>query len=218
MHRAAAGDRCVRFRAIVSQLGAKLEALRGGLLKGIVYQADLHEFLGQPKKRIREVRFERGGFEQWTYDFLGTDGSMAGLRSIGNLTAQFPPGAPPNQRETVESFLLRKPEPQTGRLAAFRREWFGRIIDRYRNSRTKIVFFVCRADRFPGLIWLARPAGSAIREFASRPNVLLMDEHVFDSLEHPEFFADGMHMNKPGVALFSTMLAREIGRMLGSLR
>jgi hypothetical protein len=200
-------------------LGAKLEALRGSLLKGIVYQADLHEFLVSPKKRIREVRFERGGFEQWTYDFLGTDASMAGLTiDWASLAAQFPPSATPNQVGTVQSFLLRKPEPQTGRLAAFRRDWFGRIIDRYRNSRTKIIFLRLPRGPIPRPARLARSSSSVIREFASRPNVLVMDEGVFEPLEHPELFADGMHMNKPGVALFSAMLAREIGQMLGHPR
>jgi hypothetical protein len=207
------------FARSFHSFGVKLEALRGGLLKGIVYQADLHEFLVSPKKRIRQVRFERGGFEQWTYNFLGTDAGMAGLTiDWARLTAQFPPNATPNQLETVESFLLRKPEPQTGRLAAFRREWFGRIIDRYRNSRTKIVFLRLPRGPIPRPAWLARSAGSAIREFASQANVLMMDEGFFNPLEHPELFADGMHMNKPGVALFSTMLAREIGRILGPPR
>jgi hypothetical protein len=207
------------FAQSFHSFGAKLEALRGGLLKGIVYQADLHEFLMSPKKRIREVKFERGGFEQWTYDFLGTDDSMAGLTiDWTSMTAQLPPRATPNQRETVESFLLRKPQPQTGRLTAFRREWFGRILDRYRNSRTKIVFLRLPRGPIPRPEWLARSTSSVIRKFSSRPNVLLMDEDFFDPLEHPELFADGMHMNKPGVALFSTMLAREIGRMLGPPR
>jgi hypothetical protein len=198
---------------------AKMEALRGGLLKGIVYQADLHGYLASPKSRTREVKFRRGGFEEWTYNFLGTDASMVGLTiDWSELTAQFPPGAAANQRETVESFLLRRPEPQTGRLAAFRREWFGRILDRYRNSRTKIVFVCLPRGPVPRPAWLARPAGSVIREFAMRPNVLLMDERFFEPIEHPEFFADGMHMNRPGVALFSTMLAREIGVMLGHPR
>lgn len=197
----------------------KMEALRGGLLKGVVYQADLHEFLASPKSRIREVKFRRGGFEEWTYNFLGTDASMAGLTiDWSKLTAQFPPGATPNQRETVESFLLRRPEPQSGRLGAFRREWFGRIVDRYRNSRTKIVFLRLPRGPIPRPAWLARPAGSAIREFGARSNALLMDENIFEPLEHPEFFADGMHMNKPGVALFSSKLAREIGVMLGHPR
>jgi hypothetical protein len=197
----------------------KMEALRGGLLKGVVYQADLHEFLASPQSRIREVKFRRGGFEEWTYNFLGTDVSMVGLTIDWSLlTAQFPAGAAPNQRETVESFLLRKPEPQTGRLSAFRREWFGRILDRYRDSRTKIVFLRLPRGPIPRPPRLAQPAGSVIREFAMRRNVLLMDEGFFEPIEHPEFFADGMHMNKPGVAVFSAMLAREIGAMLGHPR
>ena len=57
-----------------------------------------------------------------------------------------------------------------------------------------------------------------IREFASQPNVMLMDERAFETLEHPELFADGMHLNKQSVALFSTMLAREIARMMGPPR
>ena len=69
----------------------------------------------------------------------------------------------------------------------------------------------------PAQLWRV-PIGSVIREFAARPNVLLVDEHFFESLERPELFADGMHMNKSGVALFSAMLAREIGRMLGPPR
>ncbi len=192
------------------------EALRGSLVKGVVYQPDFHEFLVNPKRRIRDVRFQRGGFEQWAYDYLGSDVSMTGL-SIDwpTRTAQFPPGATPNQHGTVEDFLLRKPQPQTGRMAAFRREWFGRIIDRYRGSRTKIIFLRLPRGPIPRPQWLARSTGSVIREFAARPNVMLMNEHYFDPLEHPELFGDGMHMNKPGVALFSTMLAREIGRMLG---
>ena len=56
---------------------------------------------------------------------------------------------------------------------------------------------------------------SSIRELASRPNVILANEHLFDSLEHPEFFKDAMHMNRDGVERFSAMLADEVARLLG---
>jgi hypothetical protein len=194
------------------------EVFRGALLKGIVYQTDLHEFLVSPGKRLKDDAFQRGGFEEWTYNFLGTDTSMAGLKiDWSTLTAVFPPNADGNQRETVKNFLLRAPVPQTGRLAAFRREWFGRIIDRYRNSRTKIVFTRLPRGPIPRPAFLARSTGSVIRQFASRPNVILMDEHYFEPIEHPELFGDGMHMNKNGCAMFSTMIAREISRLLGGI-
>ena len=204
------------FSRSFHSLDAKWQSLRGSLLKGLVYQADFHEFLVNPRARIRAQRFERSGFEEWTYNFLGTDRSMAGLAiDWPTFTAHFPDGVDANQRETVEGFLLRRPEPLTGRMAAFRREWFGRILDRYRDSRTKIVFLRLPRGPIPRPAYLERSTGSVIRELASHPNVLLMDEHFFESLEHPELFADGMHLNKAGVAQFSAMLAQEIGRMLG---
>ena len=212
------GD-AIDFARSFHSFDVRWQALRGSLLKGIVYQPDFHEFLVNPRQRIRDTRFQHSGIEEWTYNFLGTDRNMAGLAiDWATMTAGFPPGADQNQRGTVEAFLLRKPEPQTGRMAAFRREWFGKILDRYRRSRTKIVSLRLPRGPIPRPPVLARSTGSVIREFASQPNVMLMDERAFETLEHPELFADGMHLNKQSVALFSTMLAREIGRMMGPPR
>jgi hypothetical protein len=56
---------------------------------------------------------------------------------------------------------------------------------------------------------------STIRELASRSNVILANEHLFDCLEHPEFFKDALHLNRDGVERFSAMLADEVARILG---
>jgi hypothetical protein len=63
---------------------------------------------------------------------------------------------------------------------------------------------------------LKAKTGSVIREFArANPKVLVCDEHAFDSLEHPEFFKDGLHLNREGIARFSPMMALEVSRVLG---
>jgi hypothetical protein len=192
-------------------------AFRGSLFKGLVYQADLREFLSSPKKRIRLARFDRSGMEEWTYNFLGNDRSMTGLVIDWNtLTAKLPPGYSLQEWDPSAGFLLHRPEPQTGRLAAFRREWLGRIIDRYRNSRTKIMFLQLPRGPIPRPDYLSRAKSSSIRELAARPNVLLCDEHAFDSLEKPELFGDGMHLNRAGVAKFSPMLAKLVAQTLGT--
>ena len=193
------------------------EALRGASLKGIVYQNDLLAFLAKPAERIRRVRIERRDFDKWTYDYLETPRSMAGLQidwSAWKVT--FPPGLDQDQQDTVNGDLMRAPAPQTGRVAAFRRAWYGRILDRYRGSRTKIIFVRLPRGPIPRPAGLVRKKSATIREFASLPNVLLCDEHAFDSLEHPELFRDGMHLNRAGVARFSPLLAEDISRMLGS--
>jgi hypothetical protein len=143
---------------------------------------------------------------------------MAGLQiDWSTLQVTFPPGVDDDQRSTVESFLAHKPDPQTGRLAAFRRLWLGRIIDLYRGSDTKIVFIRLPRGPIPRPDGLSVKRSSSIRELATRPNVLLADEHAFESLERPEIFKDGMHLNREGIAQFSVMLAHEIARVLGPL-
>jgi hypothetical protein len=192
------------------------EAFRGALLKGLVYQSDFRAFLSDPLKRIQYVQLTRRGFERWTYGFVETDKSMAGLEiDWSNWSVKFPPGFDQDQRDTVRNSLMRKAAPQIGRMAGYRRLWFGRILDRYARSRTRLVFI--RLPRGPILRpdHVIRTTSASIREFASRPNVLLSDEHAFDSLERPELFRDALHLNREGIARFSPMLAEKIAGMLG---
>ncbi|MGA2595363.1 MAG: hypothetical protein ABSH32_36180, partial [Bryobacteraceae bacterium] len=191
------------------------EAFRSAALKGIAYQSDILAFLTHPWERLASIELHRGGFAHWTYDYVETPRSMVGLQvDWSTMKATFPPTFDQNQRDTV-SFLM-SADPQNGRLAAYRRKWFGKIIDRYRGSRTKIIFIrlargpILRPDN------LVKKLSSSIREFAFRPNVILADEHTFDSLEHPEFYKDGVHLNREGAARFSQMLSDLVTRILGA--
>jgi hypothetical protein len=191
------------------------EAFRGGLLKGFVLQRDVQAFLENPRKRLDDVKLNRGGYEEWTYNYVEDPRTMEGLSvDWANWTAQLPPDADQNQKDTVTYSLLRRPVPQTGRFAGYRRKWFGKILDRYQQSRTKIIFL--RLPRGPILRpdHLVEKKSASIREFASRPNVALCNEHAFESLEEPKLFRDGVHLNREGVARFSAMLVREVSRIL----
>ena len=191
-------------------------ALRGGLLKGIVFQSDILEFLTNPLKRIAYVQLCDQGFAGWSYDYLETTRSMAGLGiDWSTLQVTFPPGADDDQRGSVKSFLAHAPDPQTGKLAAFFRTWLGRTIDRYRGSPTKLIFTRLPRGPIPRPDGLVKKKSASIRELAARPNVVLANEHAFDALERPEFFRDGMHLNREGINRFSVMLAAEVARILG---
>jgi len=193
------------------------EALRGALLKGLIYQADFRAFLSDPLKRIQYVQLSHRGYEIWTYDYVETNKSLAGLEIDWSAwSAKFPPGLDQEQSDSVRIYVMRKSAPQTGRLAAYRRLWFGRILDLYRRSRTRIVFVRLPRGPIPRPDNLVRKLSGSIRELASQPNVLLCDEHAFDSLERPELFKDALHLNRDGIARFSPMLAEKVGSMLGA--
>ena len=56
---------------------------------------------------------------------------------------------------------------------------------------------------------------SAIRQIASQPNVIVLDERLFNQLEHPDLFWDAQHLNREGMEQFSRILAAEVRRVLG---
>lgn len=193
---------------------ARWQALRGSLLKGTVFQRDLLAFLTHPQKRLTDVARTNGGYEEWTYGYVETNHSVLGLKiDWDTLTATAPPG---NEAllDELGRFVLYKAYPQTGKHAAFRRKWFGQLMDQYRGSPTKIVFVRLPRGPFPRPGYLVHKKSSSIREFASRPNVLLLDEHAFESLERPELFRDAFHLNNAGCARLSVMLAEEISKLL----
>ena len=205
----------LEFAASYDSPGMRWQALRDGIWKGTVFQADMLAFLSHPQARLEKVAFYRQWFEMWTYNYLESVRTMQGLAiDWKTMRATLPPGLNEDQIATVQAALLRAPAPQTGRVAAFRRHWLGRIVDYYRGSPTRIVFL--RLARGP----IVRPDGlvhklsSSIRELAERPNVLLLPEHAFDSLERPELFRDAIHLNREGIARFSPMMAVEVGRLL----
>ena len=190
------------------------EAFRSLVLKGIAYQSDIQAFLTHPKKRLRNIRINREGFANWVYDYVESPQNMVGLQ-IDWSTRQpsFPASFDANQRGTCT--FLTEVYPQDGRLAAYLRKWLGRIIDRYRGSRTKVIFIRLARGPIPPPDNLVKKLSASVRELASRPNVILADEHAFDSLEHPEFYKDCMHLNREGVARFSAMLSDVVTRILG---
>ena len=193
---------------------ARWKAFRGSLFKGVVFQRDLLAFLSHPAKRIAYVEFTNHGYEEWTYGFVDSDRNVVGLKiDWANLTATVPPGNDA-LRDQLNRFVLYRPYPQTGRHAAFRREWFGRLLDRYRGTSTKVVFLRLPRGPIPRPDYLVRKKSSSIREFAARPGVLLVDEHAFDFLEKPELFKDAFHLNNTGCARMSVALAQEIAKLL----
>ena len=193
---------------------ARWEAFRGSLLKGTVFQRDILAFLTHPAKRLADVKLTNGGYEEWTYGFVDTDRNVVGLKiDWTNFTATVPPGNDA-LRDQLDRFVLYRPYPQTGKRAAFRRKWFGQLLDRYRGTPTKAVFVRLPRGPIPRPDNLVRKKSSSIREFAARPRVLLLDEHAFDSLETPELFKDAFHLNNQGCARLSVLMAQEVGKLL----
>lgn len=191
------------------------EIFRGIILKGFVYKRDFEEFLDHPLQRIAKARYYAHDSAGWYYGYGGVDETLAGLHiDWQHKTIQYPAGVSADRRKDIENELFPTLPPDEGRETAYLRYWYGKIIAYYRGSGTKLIFM--RVPRAPVSPPDAPPKmNSAIREIASQPDVIVLDENVFDQLEHPDFFWDGWHLNRQGMEAFSRLLASEVRRVLG---
>ena len=133
-------------------------------------------------------------------------------------TLSAPPNADPVRVQLLKARLTDPLPPETGNQSRYLKYWLGKIYERYRGSPTRLIFL-----RLPrgGFVRPDQPRynpHSSVRELAAQPNVTLIDEHFFDSLEKPELFRDELHLNGPGMVRFSLMLTQEVSRILGPPR
>ena len=195
------------------------KTLLGLAFKGLTYKRDFADLLRRPIARYKTVLLSREGSADWIYNYIGPHRSMKGLAvDWARHEAYLPPELTQEQSNTVRDVLMRPSYPQTGLERQFRRYWSDRILDLYRGTRTKVIFL--RLPRGPVLRPPIEPypGAPAVQELASRPNTIVLDEHLFDNLERPERFMDAMHMNEEGVRPFSHILARQVRLVLGPPR
>jgi hypothetical protein len=189
--------------------------VRGILLKGTIYKRDFLAFLDHPLARVAKARFYATGSASWVYDFRGNETSLAGVQiDWQHRTVHFPDRFPADERKTIQDEVLPDLPPDRGLETAYLRYWYGRIIERYRGSDTKLIFL--RVPRAPQSPPDAPPKlTSAVRQIASEPNVIVLDERLFNQIEHPDLFQDAMHLNREGMEQFSKILGAEVRRVLG---
>jgi hypothetical protein len=207
----------IEFSRSYEDPSAAMQAARGILLKGLVYKADFQDFLLDPVARLKEVRLSRRESRHWFYDYVGTPNNVKSI-TIDWEARQVngPPNFDPALKAEFKLRFLDPRSPEHGQHSAYLKHWFGKIYDLYRGSGTRIVFI--RLPRGP-FIRPDQPAlnpHSSVRELAARPEVIMSPEHFFAPLEDPQLFMDPYHMNGPGCAEFSRLLARHLRQLLGA--
>jgi len=195
------------------------KAARGILFKGLVYKRDVEDLLHHPRYRVQIAKLAHRDSFAWHYNYTGLTESLLGFHADwATMTLSAPAGADPARVSILSARLMRALPPETGGHSRYMKHWLGKIYELYRGSPTRLIFL-----RLPrgGFVRPDQPRynpHSSVRDLAAEPNVTLIDEHFFDSLEKPELFADDLHLNGPGMAPFSLMITQEVSRILGPPR
>jgi hypothetical protein len=193
-------------------------AVRGILLKGLIYKRDFQDFLLHPTSRIQMANLARKDSYQWYYTYVGPNQSLEGVVvDWTNRTVTVPAGFTAAQKKAYEDRFLAPRTAYRGDRTAYLHQWLGKIYERYRGSKTRLIFLHLPRGPFVRPDQPAVNPHSSVRELAAQPGVILMPEHLFDSIERPGLFIDQMHMNGPGCAEFSRILGGRVSQTLDAL-
>ena len=209
----------IPFASSYSTGRRQMEAFRGSLFKGLVFQSDMLTFFEHRRKRLSEVAAWREHGWQWENDYDGREEDLTDMQvHWEGKTITFPERLPASERENLTQTLFGPLPPQQGKLTRYRRLWFGRILDLYRNSNTKLIFMaLARGPAVPPTPRI-QPLTHSIRDMSGTPGVILLPENHFASLEDTKFYFDSLHFNRKGRNQFSSMLAQLIRSTLGPSR
>ena len=195
----------------------KLSVLREALFKGLIYRRDLREFLRDPAERMQRVKDCRAACADSFYGYPGRTENLSGVwMDWATDTLHFPEGVSPQVQAEMKLHTHFRLWSVRGPERAYRTAWLGRIIERYRGTRTRIALI--SVPYRPFSIPFSWPAGAdSFAALASRnPRVAVLNEHLFEDLEKPDLFFDVFHLNRTGRALFSNRLATALMRRFGT--
>lgn len=204
------------FAASFPEWRTRWEAARAAIFKGYAYRDDVQDLLAHHKYRMKKIEVMHREAAAWRYNQSWDSGDVTGLSVDWKAwTIHFPEGSTESQKRILTEVLMRETAEKTGLRGQYRRLWYGRIAQHYRGSPTKIVFL--RLPRGPVVrpVLVAHKTAAARELAAANPQVLLLPEHAFDSLERTRLFGDPLHLNQAGSQEFSRMAARETARILG---
>jgi hypothetical protein len=205
---------CSEFSDSFTERKLRREIFRQCLFPGTVLRSDVAAFLTNIPDRLDRAGDWREKGDGYIDGYGGKPEDLAGLTiDWQKRTIEFPPGAKDWQKDSAHGTLLPDPAPQTGALTKYRNLWLGRLLDLYKDSKTKIVFL--QLPRAPLPLPDSPVPPRFLNSVSSRPNVVVLPAETFQDLERPDVFADGLHLNHAGRPLFSTTLAQRIADSTG---
>ncbi len=188
------------------------EALRDSLFRGVAFKQDVQEFLSGPSTRLKLVRQSNQYRESAEFDYTGSPRDMTGVVvDWAHKKVTVPSEFNEAYRQMFQNFLFHDPYPHTGDIRKLRLLWFGRILERYRKSPTRMIFFRTASWPWPQKITATT---SAVRDLASRYGAAVLDPAPFLAIETPANFADHLHVNAKGRYLTTRALVEGVRGVL----
>jgi len=186
------------------------DVLLGSVLKSYGYRRDVRDFVLNLSDRLAERTDSDKYWETRDYSYEGDKNSLTGIQIVkhdqfGNV----PPHLEQAKVDRLKFAVFPGPPNPDFWKRHYLQYWVNRLVERYADSPTKIVL-VC-VPNHPLPVQDPRPhINRTISSLAKFPNVRVLPEDTFASLNRPEYFSDDIHLNVTGRRKFTEMLSEKL--------
>jgi len=189
------------------------------VLPTLAVQADIQNLLHNPFQRVQKLLRYRPGYlaslplypgraEQMPAIDINVDG---GIKSWNDASAA--------QRQAITSHARELQAPTTADITSANQSylqfWYLKVADWCQQHHVKLIIFPPPRGPFH-VLQPPHSEPSVIRAaLTAHPEVLVLPDDSFDTLEAPQFFFDTLHLNRAGREALSKQLANTIESTLG---
>lgn len=185
----------------------------GCVFRGLAFRSDVKDFLHAPELRLTRSKLSYEHIREFLDAYGGGPEQVTGISAdFKARTLVFPPGLKQQQIASINGMVMPVIVPQTGRLTSYRERWLGAIVNLYKGTRTRVIFV--ELPRAPLPIPEPPTPPRFIARAATLPNVKVLPSATFRDLERPDYFGDGLHLNKYGRVPFTERLAQHVAALL----
>ena len=200
-----------------AQPPAHAQAWRTVLLPMRAARADLDALANAPYARLRAVRANLRAYVPSRYAYTGHAESLAAI-TLDPVTLH--PRAATDVPPSVIAYLDQLRDSRSAPRApdpcnlAYYREWLGRIATRYRPTHRPVLLVAL--PRGPFHLEHGPPARTDLAAvgLTAGDGVTLLAPSAVGALEQPQFYFDGLHMNRAGRDRYSVLVAQSVADAL----
>jgi hypothetical protein len=193
----------------------KKDALLASFSRMYAYRKDLRDLLCSPGGRLGEISDADRYWERSDYLYDGRKESLKGIRISGNDLRGMPSFLNSEEKFRLHLSVFPYPVPDSFDHSEYMRKWLYRLAQRYSGTKTSVIFVCVPSNPLP--IQAVRPhIQSTINMIAALPNVVIIPEKEFKSLNAPQYFADDVHLNSAGRAIFTKDISTKVIGILQS--
>lgn len=174
--------------------------------KTYAWRRDVQDLCASPWQRYQEVRRQFGRL-RWGQPYEGENRDLVGVRVEGDRIVGLGP-----EDTSIEGNLRLAIWPPPGvDNSDYRRRWLNLLADHVTAAGAELVVVRMPMQALPRAI--ARvPNTKVIDELRQRSRVHVLDVDLFAELEQPDYFFDGLHLNRRGRERFTALLAAALRR------